>query len=288
MDKFFLIVLSFTLVISGCASQQDVATLDYRLALIEKRYNDSEKKRKELESRLGAYKKAKQQNDKELRSRSAGQHIMIDEMREEIATIRGRAEEAEYLIKKQVKALESVDNKKEGQIARIDETARLNKNRIDRIEKYLDLEPTEYDSKIDDLSDSTSYVKTEKQLSESEMYAAAKKAFDQGEFESARVRFQNLLKTYPKSKHADNAQFWIGEIYYREKWYEKAILEYQKVIEKYPKGNKVESSLLKQGLAFYNIGDRANARLILNVLIKKYPKSNEAKIAKRKLKGFAP
>jgi tol-pal system protein YbgF len=97
-----------------------------------------------------------------------------------------------------------------------------------------------------------------------------------------------LLKIYPKSKHADNAQFWIGEIYYREKWYEKAILEYQKVIEKYPKGNKVESSLLKQGLAFYNIGDRANARLILNVLIKKYPKSNEAKIAKRKLKGFAP
>ena len=288
MDRFFLIVLSFTLVISGCASQQDVATLDYRLALIEKRHNESEKKRKDLESRLDAYKKAKQQNDQELRGRSAGQHVMIDEMREEIATIRGRAEETEYLLKKQVKALESVDDKKGGQLARIDETARLNNNRIDRIEKYLDLEPTEYDSKIDDLSGAAPGVKTEKQLSESEMYAAAKKAFDQGEIESARARFQNFLKTYPKSKHADNAQFWIGETYYREKWYEKAILEYQKVIEKYPKGNKVESSLLKQGLAFHNIGDSANARLILNELIKKYPKSNEAQIAKRKLKGFAP
>ncbi|MBW2198143.1 MAG: tetratricopeptide repeat protein, partial [Deltaproteobacteria bacterium] len=90
------------------------------------------------------------------------------------------------------------------------------------------------------------------------------------------------------SKNADNAQFWIGEIYYHEKWYEKAILEYQKVIEKYPKGNKVQASLLKQGFAFLNLGDKSNARLILSELIKKYPKSNEAKIAKRKLKGLAP
>ncbi|UCD32221.1 MAG: tol-pal system protein YbgF [Desulfobacterales bacterium] len=288
MDKFLVIVLLFTLVFSGCATQQDVTTIDYRLALIEKQYSESVKKRKELESRLATYKKAKHQNDQELRSRSAGQYAQIDEMQEEIAAIRGKIEETEYFIKKQVKDLERVDDKKGGQLARIDETAKSNKNRLDRIEKYLDLEPSEYDSKIDVRSDSTPAIKKGKQLSEREMYIAAKKAFDQGEIESAKVRFQNLLKTYPKSTHADNAQFWIGEIYYREKWYEKAILEYQKVIEKYPKGNKVQSSLLKQGLAFYNIGDRANARLILNELIKKYPKSNEAKIAKRKLKGFTP
>jgi TolA-binding protein len=58
------------------------------------------------------------------------------------------------------------------------------------------------------------------------------------------------LKRFPKSDNADNAQFWIGEIYYRQKWYETAILEYQKVIENYPKGNKVQASLLKQGFAF--------------------------------------
>jgi len=86
---------------------------------------------------------------------------------------------------------------------------------------------------------------------------------------------------------ADNAQFWIGEIYYNQKWYEKAILEYQKVIENYPNGNKVQSALLKQGFSFFNLGDKANARLIFTELIKKYPKSNEAEIAKKKLKGLA-
>ena len=287
MKKYFLIAVAFVLAGSGCASQQDVATLDYRLALIEQRYNESEEKRKDLEVRLDAYKQAKQQNEQELRSRTAGQHVMIDEMREEMAGLRGRVEETEYLIKKKLTAIEN-DDRKGGQLARIDQTTMHNRNRIDRIEKYLDLEPTDYDFKIDNRSNSTPVVTPEKQLSENEMYGAAKKAFDQGKFETARAKFRNFLKTYPKSQQADNAQFWIGEIYYREKWYEKAILEYQSVIEKYPKGNKVPSSLLKQGLAFNNIGDKANARLILMELIKKYPKSNEAKIAKQKLKSVTP
>lgn len=96
------------------------------------------------------------------------------------------------------------------------------------------------------------------------------------------------MKRFPNSDNADNAQFWIGEIYYRQKWYEKAILEYQTVIEKYPKGNKVQASLLKQGFSFFNLGDKANARLIFNELVRKYPDANEAAIAREKLKTLQP
>ena len=125
----------------------------------------------------------------------------------------------------------------------------------------------------------------EAKLPEDEIYRMAKQAFDQGDSDAARMKFKELIERFPKSERADNAQFWIGEIYYREKWYEKSILEYQKVIENYPKGNKVPASLLKQGLAFLNLGDKANSRLIFQELIRKYPKSNEAKIATDKLKG---
>ena len=288
MGKLLLITLSLALVISGCASQQDVASLDYRLTLMEQRFNESEKRNKELESRLTSFKKNKKESDQEIRSRSAGQHAMIDGLREDITLLGGKIEETEYLIKQKLKSLESFDEKKGSRLARIEETASFNKDRIDRIERYLDFETTEPDLKLDVRSKAKSDVKAEKQLSEIETYNLAKKAFDEGDFDSARVGFQKLLKNYPKSRHADNAQFWIGEIYYREKWYEKAILEYQKVIEKYPNGNKVQSSLLKQGLAFNHIGDKANARLILKELIRKYPKSNEAKIAERKLKGITP
>jgi tol-pal system protein YbgF len=121
---------------------------------------------------------------------------------------------------------------------------------------------------------------------EDEIYSAAKEAFDQSDYEGARRGFEAFLAAYPQSGNADNAQFWIGETYYREKWYEKAILEYQKVIETYPQGNKVKAALLKQGLSFFNIDDKANARLILKELISKYPRSEEAELAEKKLKGF--
>ena len=84
--------------------------------------------------------------------------------------------------------------------------------------------------------------------------------------------------------NADNAQFWIGETFFREKSYEKSILEYQKVIEKYPKGNKVPAALLEQGHAFLALGDKVNSRLIFEELVRKFPQTAEAKAASDKLK----
>ncbi len=263
-------------------------TLDDRLILIERQYVELKKKSKKLESQLDAYSETMDQKDQVLRNQSAGQHVIIDELRNEIATLNGRIEETNYLLKQKIKTLQDSHDKRENQLAKIDKITSLNKDRIMHLEQYLNFETEETDFKIKAKSDTKPGGKSGEKLSEDGIYRLAKKAFDQGNLETAREGFQKIIKEYPKSRHADNAQFWIGEIYYREKWYEKAILEYQKVIEKYPKGNKVQSSLLKQGFAFYNIGDKANARLILKELIKKHPKSNEAKVAKQKLKGFTP
>lgn len=270
-------VIGWMIVVSGCALQQDVISLDDRLAQAERRYSEAEKKNKELEAKLSEYGK----DDKNLRSKTATQSAMLDSLREEIRILSGRLEETEYFLKQKIQGFE-----KSSEV--IDKTTNSNKDRIARIEQYLNFESTASTPKSPPDSAKTSGKQVKKQLSEDEIYQSAKQAYDQGEFETAREGFKKLIKQYPKSKNADNAQFWIGEIYYSEKWYEKSILEYQKVIEKYPKGNKVQASLLKQGFAFLNLGDTSNARLILSELIKKYPKSNEAKIAKRKLKTLAP
>jgi len=263
--------------LSGCALQQDVISLDDRVAQSERRYAEAEKKNKELESKLSEYEK----DDKNLRSKSASQSAVIESLREEIRILSGRLEETEYFLKQKIQGFEKSSEA-------LDKITNSNRDRIARLEQYLNFEPTASGQKRPPDSAKTSEKYEKKQLTEDEVYQSAKQAYDQGDFEAAREGFENLIKQYPTSKNADNAQFWIGEIYYQEKWYEKAILEYQKVIENYPKGNKVQASLLKQGFAFLNLGDTSNARLILSELIKKYPKSNEANIAKRKLKGLAP
>ncbi|MFH1993154.1 MAG: tol-pal system protein YbgF [Pseudomonadota bacterium] len=280
-----VIALFCMIILLGCATQQDVITLDDRLTAIERHNAQTEQKSLQIEARLDEYIK---QDGRDLRQRTADQNVLMNTLREEIRTLNGRVEEIEYVVKHKIKSSEDSTGKRSDQLDGIEQMLRSNKGRIIRIEQYLNFEATEPALKPGQDSTTTSDLSTAKELSVDDIYKSAKQAFDQGDFEAARKGFQQLLQRYPKSESADNAQFWVGETYYREKWYEKAILEYQKVIEKYPKGNKVPASLFKQGLAFASLGDKANARLILTELVQKYPKSNEAKIASQQLKGLTP
>ncbi len=107
--------------------------------------------------------------------------------------------------------------------------------------------------------------------------------FTGGDIEGAKAGFQRVLRLYGKTKHAENAHYWLGECYFKEKKFDDAILEYEEVIKKYPKGKKVPDALLWQGLAFLEMKDAKNAKLILNEVIKRFPKSNQAAQARKKL-----
>lgn len=277
------------LLLSGCVSQSELTSLDTRLNELEIRNAEAKKSSQVLKSGLDN----REDEEQALRHQAASLRAKMDALNEEMRTLSGRIEEIEFLLKRQTQVDAESVKIEEDKIARLANTAKSNDNRIYRIEQYLNFEPSKQIPPTEKAVEQPAaniapapagQIKTESP--EDEIYRMAKQAFDQGDSDAARKKFQELIQRFPQSERADNAQFWIGEIYYREKWYEKAILEYQKVIEKYPKGNKVPASLLKQGLAFFNLGDKSNARLILEELIKKYPKSNEAQIAKDKVKDL--
>jgi tol-pal system protein YbgF len=270
-------------------SQNELTSLDTRLNELEIRNAESQQKSQQLKSGLAN----REDEEQALRHQAASLRAKMEALNDEMRTLTGRLEEIQYQLNRQTQVDAESVKVKEDKIDRLAKTAKSNDDRIYRIEQYLNFEPSKQIPPAGKPAEKST-AKTapapadsvKQELPEDEIYRMAKQAFDQGDSDAARKKFQELIQRYPKSERADNAQFWIGEIYYREKWYEKAILEYQKVIEKYPKGNKVPASLLKQGFAFYNLGDKSNSRLILEELIKKYPKSNEAKIAKDKVKDL--
>jgi len=276
MKSFCCILLMGVLVLGGCATQTDVYSMDARLAALEQQ-------NAALQKHLQKFDRDQTATDQKLRDQSAVLYATLDKVQEDIRLLSGRLDETEYLLKKQLNAVRKSRSSGEEQVKTAEERLSDLQSRVRRIEQYLSLETA-----VPGAAGAAPATQTSKKrsLSQNELYMKAKQAFDAGDYPGARTVFQEFLKRFPKAKNADNAQFWIGETYYREKWYEKAILEYQKVIEKYPRGNKVPASLLKQGLAFYSIGDKANARLIMNELIAKYPHSREAKIARKKLKSF--
>jgi tol-pal system protein YbgF len=239
-----------------------------------------------LKKQMETLTKSGEGKELDLRNKTAENRAVMDRLAEEVQSIRGKFEETEFLVKERLEPFEAAQKGKEDKLAKIEKTLGDLEKRLSRVEGYLNLESQASGSSTPPVQAVKKQETIQQLLSDNELYAKGKEAFDKGDYSTARGHFQDLLKNHPASAHADNSQFWIGETYYREKWYEKAILEYQKVIEKYPKGNKVQSSMLKQGFAFHNIGDKANARLILKELIRLHPTSTEANIAKEKLKEY--
>ena len=287
MKSAVLVNLVCLMIWSGCVSKNEVTSIDTRLNELEIRNAEANKRSQALKSDLTV----REEEEQALRHQSAGLRAKIEALNEELRALNGRIEELEHLLNRQ-KQMEAEGIKvEEERVEKLAKSTKTNDERIYRIEQYLNFEPSAQKAPAKKPDEKTvakiiPATQVNTGLSEDEIYRLAKQAFDQGDSDAARKKFQELIEKYPKSERADNAQFWIGEIYYREKWYEKAILEYQKVIENYPTGNKVPASLLKQGLAFLNLGDKNNSRLILEELIKKHPKSNEAKIAKDKVKSL--
>jgi len=287
------LLLFCSFLVFGCVSQQEMLDIQNRLTALETQgssnltsYNQVDTRIESLESQLHHIKQSLDLVEKQFREQYAGIKANSNTSRHEIRQITGRLEEIEYHLKKKFHLIKQHKQVNPQGSVPIDKII----GRLQRIENYLGMS----ENKLSLPSDATQSFQSQKssvptsnpKTPEDEMYVRAKSAFDNKDFETARIQFVNFIKKYPKSKQADNAQFWMGEIYFQEKWYEKAILEYQKVIEMYPNGNKVPAALLKQGLAFLELNDKTNASLILKELTKKYPESPESKLAQKKLNEF--
>jgi tol-pal system protein YbgF len=273
--------VGFVLCLTHCASQKDVLILNERLMVLERQNQELTRQNSQMQKQLG---KTSQNAEMSIRDRYASLTADMEKLQQDLLLQSGRIDEVAHQINRQTADVKQSQEK----VEELNIMAQTIDQRTAEIERYLNLERSGAkpatgikppDGAVKPAAQAATTASTEEQL-----YNEARQAFDSGQMEKARQGFQQLIKTYPKSANADNAQFWIGETYFNEKWYEKAILEYQTVIEKYSKGNKVAAAMLKQGTAFLQLGDKANARLIFKELEKKYPKSSEAAIAAKKLK----
>ena len=109
---------------------------------------------------------------------------------------------------------------------------------------------------------------------------------DERNFVKARGLLNGFISKYPTHELADDAQYWIGQSYYREKNFERAILAFNKVQVDYANGDKAPEALLLEALSFLNIDDRASARELLGQVIAKYPDSNAASTARKRLESL--
>lgn len=265
-------ILAFAAVwFSGCASKRDIDDLDQRIWRLE---NDN----RALQQRLAQLNEAldsRKQSENGIRDLYAGQYAEFDQIKEELRRLNGQIDETSHRMNREIEAAGSI-----AQHAR--DAAVSNDKRVGRIERYLGFEPEGPPGGADEKPAAvTAPAAAVVEPTESHAYEAAKKVYDEGDWDEAFRLLEAFLKKFPQSELADNARFWIGEIYYNQGLFKQAIIEYQAVIETYPKGNKAPAAYLKQGISFYSLGENANARLAMQELIRRFPDANEAGIARQ-------
>ena len=99
----------------------------------------------------------------------------------------------------------------------------------------------------------------------------------------ASQEFTQYLQYYGNTDMAGNAQFYLGEIAYRQGNFNGAIQAYNKVLDQYPGGNKPAAAQLKKGYALLELGQKDAGIQELRSLINRYPKSPEALQARDRL-----
>ncbi len=115
------------------------------------------------------------------------------------------------------------------------------------------------------------------------LYNDALRDFNAGKNDLAAQEFTQYVQAYGTTDLAGNAQFYLGEVLYRQGNYQQAILAYNKVLDQYPGGNKGAAAQLKKGFALLEAGQRDAAVQELRSLINRFPKSPEATQARDRL-----
>ena len=116
--------------------------------------------------------------------------------------------------------------------------------------------------------------------------AAYSKAFSllkEGQYEQSIKSVEAFKVSYPNSKYADNAQYWLGEANYVSRDYKKALSAFQQLIAQYPDSSKNPGARLKIGYVYFEIKNWSAAREALQQVITLYPDTTVAKKANERL-----
>lgn len=115
------------------------------------------------------------------------------------------------------------------------------------------------------------------------LYNDGLRDFNAGKYDLASSEFTQYLQFYGNTDLAGNAQFYMGEIQYRQGNLQAAVLSYNKVLDQYPGGNKAAAAQLKKGFALLDLGQKSQGIQELRSLMARYPKSPEALQARERL-----
>ncbi|HVO99109.1 MAG TPA: tetratricopeptide repeat protein [Bryobacteraceae bacterium] len=102
--------------------------------------------------------------------------------------------------------------------------------------------------------------------------------------------FAKYIQYFPTSAHAPEAQYYVGQIYYRAEAYEDAAKAFDAVLEKFPKNPKTSESQYMKACSLMNAKHKTAAATEFKSFLANYPDSPHVREAHKHLRelGYEP
>jgi len=119
-----------------------------------------------------------------------------------------------------------------------------------------------------------------------ETFQAGVRDLNAARFDVAAGEFQDVIHYYPLDDLAGTAQFYLGEIAYKQNKPSDAVKAYTAMLESFPGNQKAPAALLHKGLALLQLNKKEAGIHELRLLIQRHPTTPEAAQARAKLNGM--
>ncbi|MCI0494176.1 tol-pal system protein YbgF [candidate division KSB1 bacterium] len=250
-------IILISLALSSCATRKEVVRFKEDLSYLRVQTESLRLENAELKKMLLELNKSFDDLQNETRRTKADVLTEIDNVKSQSQVIDSKLEDTSYRMSHFLQKAESVTNPPPAQTDSLNSASSQDKPAIPSVQKN-DFDPLAiYNSAYLDLS--------------------------KGNYQLAMQGFQQFLEKFPQSDLADNAQYWLGEVFYAQKENQKAIDEFKKVVENYPRGDKVAAALLKIGYCHFNLGDQATGKKFMKIVTERFPNTEEARLARSRL-----
>jgi len=119
-----------------------------------------------------------------------------------------------------------------------------------------------------------------------ETYQGALRDYNAAHYDVASSEFNDVLHYYPNDDLAGNAQFYLGEIAYKQQKYREAVKAYTTMLENFSGNPKAPAAQLHKGFSLLQLSQRESGVHELRSLIQRYPQTPEAVQARSKLNAL--
>lgn len=116
------------------------------------------------------------------------------------------------------------------------------------------------------------------------LYSNGYRDYTTKKYDLAMQEFKDYLKYFPTTLFASNAQYYIGDIYYKSDDFQNALLGFDAVLERFSDGNKTPDAHYMKALSLLKLGRNDAAAAEFRDLIKRYPDTDLAAQARARLR----